>query len=142
MCTTGVHVIYVLHTCYRFQDVYSESDSEDEGKSLKPVTCIGLQPGSDVFVLGPEIQFYCSGQSVPPEGQEYKFIPLLLTQMGVLQISAPVYTLPEVSGDPLNLVVRAIQRLGGENSMCGLFCLGKCYIPSMEGQGIAESLTI
>ncbi len=117
------------YICYRFQDIHSESDSEDEGKSLKPVSCIGLQPGSDIFVLGPDIHFYCNGKSIPPEDQKYKFIPFILNQLGVMQISAPVYALPEVGGDPLFQVVRGIQRLGGENSMCGLFCLGECCIP-------------
>lgn len=109
---------------FRFQDLSSESDSEDEDKSLKPVTCIGLQPGSNVFVVGPDIQFYSDGRPVPPEEQKFKFI---LGQLGVMQVSAPVHNLPEVD-EPLVQVVEGIYRVGGENALCGLFCLGTCIL--------------
>lgn len=108
---------------YRFQDLSSESDSEDESKSLKPVTCIGLQPGSNVFVLGSNIQFYSDGRPVPPEEQKFKFIPFILGQLGVMQVTAPVHNLPEVD-DPLVQVIDGVYRVGGENATCGLFCLG------------------
>ena len=101
----------------------SESDSDDDSKSLKPVTCIGLQPGSNVFVLGPEIRFYSNGSPVSPEDQKYKFIPFILAQLGVLQVSAPVYAIPQID-EALTQVVHGILRVGGENAMCGLFCLG------------------
>ena len=109
---------------FRFQDLSSESDSEDEDKSLKPVTCIGLQPGSNVFVLGPHIQFYSNGRPVPPEEQKFKYISFLLRQLGVMQVSAPVYNLPEVD-EPLVQVIDGVYRVGGKNAMWGLFCLGK-----------------
>ena len=111
----------------RFQDVSSESDSDDETKNLKAVSCIGLQPGSNVFVLGPSIQYYSNGKSVPQDEQEYKFIPFILAQLGVLQISAPIHNLPEIEA-PLHQAVKGIQRVGGENAMCGVFSLGKFEI--------------
>ena len=107
---------------YRFQDLSSESDSDDDSKTVKPVTCIGLQPGSNAFVLGPDIQFFSNGKPVPPEEQKYKFISVILAQLGVLQVSAPISTLPQLDS-PLHQVVAGLQRVGGENAMCGLFCL-------------------
>ena len=73
-----------------------------------------------MFVLGPEIRFYSNGSPVPPEDQKYKFI---LAQLGVLQVSAPVYAIPQID-EALTQVVHGILRVGGENAMCGLFCLG------------------
>ena len=45
----------------------------------------------------------------------------------MFQISAPVDSLPEID-DPLVRVIGGIYRVGGDNVMCGLFCLGKCAI--------------
>lgn len=79
-----------------------------------------------MFVLGPDIQFYSNGHPVPPEDQKFKFIPFILGQLGVLQVSAPVYAIPQVD-EPLALVVEGMHRVGGKNAMCGLFCLGKLF---------------
>ena len=52
--------------------------------------------------------------------------PSFWGNLGVLQVSAPVYAIPQVD-DPLALVVEGMYRVGGENAMCGLFCLGKLF---------------
>ena len=44
----------------------------------------------------------------------------------MLQVSAPVHAIPQVD-EPLALVVEGMHCMGGENAMCGLFCLGKLF---------------
>ena len=105
----------------------SEMDTEGEIKStMKAVTCIGRQPNSDVFVLGPDLHFTSDGKHIEKENQEFKYIPLLLKQLGALKSSSAIQSLPECSAekDALQQVVEGMQRIGGENAMCGLFCLG------------------
>ena len=83
----------------------SEVDTEidvDSKSTMKAVTCIGQQPNSNVFVLGPDPHFMSDGRFIEKESQEYKFIPSLLKQLGVLKSSSVE-----------------------KNAMCGLFCLGK-----------------
>ena len=94
---------------------------------MKAVTCIGRQPNSEVFVLGPELQFSSLGEPIEKDNQKFKFIPTLLKQLGALKCTAPVQSLPTLPSDvsPLQEAVVGIQRIGGENAMCGLFCLGK-----------------
>ena len=94
---------------------------------MKPVTCIGRQPNSEVFVLGPKLQFSSVGEPIEKDDQEFKFIPILLKQLGALKCAAPVQSLPALPSEvnPLREAVTGIQRIGGENAMCGLFCLGR-----------------
>ena len=94
---------------------------------MKPVTCIGRQPNSEVFILGPELQFTSAGVLIEKVVQEYKFIPTLLKQLGALKCASPILNLPTLPADvdALHDAVEGIKRIGGENFMCGLFCLGK-----------------
>ena len=99
----------------------------DSKSTMKAVTCIGRQPNSDVFVLGPDLHFTSDGRLIEKESREYKFIPTLLKQLGGLKGSSVIRFLPECppEKDALQEVVKGIQRIGGENAMCGLFSLGK-----------------
>ena len=53
----------------------SDSDFDDGVTQYKPVTCTGRQPGSDVTVIEPELQFFKDGTLIPTDMQEYVWIP-------------------------------------------------------------------
>ena len=118
----------VFNTC-TYHDRFESSNGsdldtdDDQPKSIKPVCCIGRQPDSEVFVLGPKVQFWSDGRVLKPEDSEYKFIPKILDQLGLLRTIRPVEFLPHVVM-PLQAVADGIFRVGGENAICGLFCLG------------------
>ena len=59
------------------QDEYSDESDQDKPQ-LKAVVCMGRQPGSNVFVLGPRLQFYSNGDSIPTDQQHYVWVDYLL----------------------------------------------------------------
>ena len=65
----------------------SDSDSDDSDVTqYKAVTCIGQQPGSDVIVIGPELQLSSDGILIPVEQQEYVWIPNILVIVAGCQL--------------------------------------------------------
>ena len=124
----GICIINFL--IYRFKDLTSssDSDSEKEGKGnaskvLKPVECLGRQPGSDIFVLGETLQFRSNGESIPRDEQEYVYVPYILEKLGLSKSISPISNLPDVP-DPLYTVMEGIHHVAGDNQTCALFCLG------------------
>ena len=124
-----------MYCSFRFKDQLpsssSESDSDEEAvrprgpKVLKPVVCMGWQPGSNVFVLGERLHFSDDGELIPPEEQEYKFIPFLLEKLGMSISISPITKIPDVP-NPLYAVMDGINHVAGDNRICALFCLGMC----------------
>lgn len=125
---------------FRFKDhsfsSSSESDSDGEdtpcagSNALKPVVCLGWQPGSDVFVLGETLQFHSTGEIIPPDEQQYVFIHLILEKLGMANTICPINTLPDIP-NPLYMVMEGIHKVAGDNHICALFCLGRywnCYV--------------
>ena len=104
----------------------SESDSDEEAsqshgpKALKPVVCMGWQSGSNVFVLGETLQFCETGVLIPPDEQEYVYIPFILEKLGLSNSISPVNTLPDIP-KPLYTVMDGIHQVAGDNSICALF---------------------
>ena len=87
--------------------------------------CIGRQEGSDVFLLGPTLQFRKSGEAIPKEAQQYVWIPYILKKFHVHDTITPIADeLPEVH-HPLRKVVKGLKRISGENFGSALFLLGK-----------------
>lgn len=123
----------LVYCSFRFKDQLpsssSESDSDDEAvrshcpKALKPVVCMGWQTGSNVFVLGETLHFHDHGKLIPPDEQEYKYIPFILEKLGVSNSISPINTLPDVP-NPLYTVMDGIDQVAGDNRICALFCLG------------------
>ena len=80
-------------THFRFKDdslsSSSECDSDGEdtqyagSNALKPVVCLGWQPGSDVFIVGEMLQFHSTGEIISPAEQQYLFICLILENLGM-----------------------------------------------------------
>ena len=103
----------------------SDSDSDNGVTQYKAVTCTGRQPGSDIYVIGPELQFFSDGTLIPTDTQEYVWIPEILRKLHVDKISAPLNTLPDVH-HPLRRVLKGMFRACGDNFISALFMLSKC----------------
>ena len=84
---------------------------------------MGRQPGSDVFVIGPTLQFTSDGKVIPEEEQTYVWIPYILKKLNVLSSVSPVTALPEVD-DPLKSVLMGLKKICGDSFISGMFVLG------------------
>ena len=117
-----------MHTLglYYCSAVESSSDSDGESQRMqsRPVHCIGRQEGSDVFVLGPNLQFWKSGKRISDDEQQYIWIPYILKQLRILPTAKPVVELPPVR-HPLRNLLRGLQRITGDNFGSALFLVGK-----------------
>ena len=137
---TGLLLVYMCSSevlmPFRFKDnslsSSSESDSDGEdtqyagSNALKPVVCLGWQPGSDVFVLGETLQFRSTGEIISPDEQQYVFIRLILEKLGMANTIRPINTLPDIP-NPLYTVMEGIHKVAGDNHICALFCLGRYW---------------
>ena len=54
---------------------YNNEDGPQIPKHYKPVMCLGRQPSSETYVLGPELQLYANGRCVPVEDQDSILVP-------------------------------------------------------------------
>ncbi len=90
----------------------------------KPVTAVGRQPQSDVYVLGPKLHFRLDGTPIPPKRQEYLWLPHILQKLRVH--FTPLDTLPVVGNrNALQHLVVSMGHIVGSNHFSGLFMLGK-----------------
>lgn len=90
------------------------------------MSCVGRQPGSDVFVLGPSVQFYRNGEPIQPENQVYLWVPEIMMKLKSFTAS-PIVSLPTCGAaeNPLEKLVVKMQQILGDNYLSGLFILGK-----------------
>ncbi len=126
-CTFSLSSRFKDHASSSSSDTDSEGEAHDQlhrCKTLKPVVCMGCQPGSDVFVIGETLQFRSNGEIIPPDEQEYVYIPLILEKLGLSKMICPIAALPSVQ-HPLHTVMEDIHQVAGDNEICALFCLGK-----------------
>ncbi len=91
----------------------------------KPVVCSGLQPGSNTVVIGPHLQFLSDGTPIPPECQEYIWVPEILHKLHADKISTTINSesLPSVHR-PLKLL-KGIHKVAGDNFISALFMLSE-----------------
>ena len=54
--------------------------SASQQKVFKSVVCMGQQPGSEVFVLGPNLPFKSNGAHIASEEQEFIGIPEIISK--------------------------------------------------------------
>lgn len=108
----------------------SDSESDDEADHIpvtcKPAVCKGRQPDSDVYVLGPEIQFWSDGKPIPLEEQQYVWITHVLKRLHMTKICVPQSPLPSVR-DPLKTLMKNLNVIMGANWISATFMLGECY---------------
>ena len=98
---------------------------------------MGRQPGSNVFVLGPRLQFYSNGDSIPTEQQHYVWVDYLLKKLKIYNQIHPINELPLIRR-PLRKAVKAIKKLSGENALSAVHVVGE-WIPAKPA--IANVLT-
>ena len=125
---------------FRTQGESSDSDSQFEGRNGArgedlhlPVQCLGRQSGSDVFVLGPSLQFWSSGEAIPPEQQQYVWIPYILKKLKMMDAISPIDQLPTVH-NPMKKVVKGLRKISGDNFPSSLFVLGETQSNSFQGR--------
>ena len=98
-------------------------EEQNEPSQYDPVTCTGLQPGSDVYVFGPKFQIAADGSLVPMGQQQYMWIDTILRKLQ--RPVNPLSPIPSHSLKHLNIVVRGLHTFAGDNVMSGVYLLGK-----------------
>ena len=88
---------------------------------------MGRQPNSDVYVLGPDLQFFSDGTAVPVEEQKYVWVPRIMKKLKVSNLLHPLAKLPNVH-KPLNKLMNGIIQVMGENWPSAVFILGMCSV--------------
>lgn len=96
------------------------SSQLDDNQEYLAVICTGRQPKSDVFVVGPELQFKVNGSLIPPDSQQFIWIPEVLRKLHTDKICAPLSTIPEVA-HPLRHLLKSMYRLSGDNFVATLY---------------------
>ena len=77
-----------------------------------------------MFVLGPDVQFWNSGEAIPPGEQQYVWIPYILKKLKVLDSATPLTAIPQVH-NPVRKVLRGLKKICGDNFGSSLFLLGE-----------------
>ena len=110
-------------TIVRFSD---EADSDVECTEYKPVVCLGWQPGSNIFVIGEDLQFTDTGDIIPKEQQQFIYIPQIMEKLGMTR--NVLKALPTTENPLKDLIGGFYEVAGDGNKACALFCLGKLII--------------
>ena len=117
-------LINIISHCNSGDDSDSDENSEDSVRSYRPVVCMGRQPHSDVYVLGPSLQFRSDGTAIPPAEQEYVWVERIMKKLRIGNILHPLSCLPTVS-EPLNKLLTGLACVSGNNLPSAVFILGK-----------------
>lgn len=104
-----------------FANDREDTDNEGSGSQCDAVTCTGLQPGSNVFVFGPEVQLTDDGEAIPVTEQVFIWIDEIL-----VKLQRPVNPLPRLKNviNPLDRIISGMHHLSGDNMISGMFLLG------------------
>lgn len=114
--------------CYHFLLTYSQEDSdqsEDESfNQYDAVTCTGLQPGTDVYVFGPDFQVSSDGSVIPTNQQGFVWVEEILHKL-----QRPVNPLSPPAATDLNFdfryIVNGMLKVAGDTIFSGMYLLGK-----------------
>ena len=105
-------------------DLEEELDLETaRDQSYIAVCNIGRQPYSDVYVIGPDLQYTMEGELIAKEKQVYAWIPEILSKLKMPMSMIPMECLPVIE-DPLGLLVSKMHDILGDNHISGLYILG------------------
>lgn len=94
-------------------------EDEDEPSHYDPVSCTGLQPGSNVFVFGPNFQLFADG-SVK---RQFVWVESIIQKL-----QRPVNPLPPLPNYPLqhlSVLVQGVHTIAGDNVISGVYLLGE-----------------
>ncbi len=118
---THISVSTITDVCRQQQS--EDSDDGEDIRQYKAVSCTGRQPDSNVFVFGPEIQFTSDGQQIPPDQQEFVWIPQILQKLD--RVINPLSSLgSRVLQRPLHHVLHGMDEIAGDNLPSGIYMLG------------------
>lgn len=109
---------------FQDDDSSAESDTAAESEEKHAVVCMGRQPNSDVYVLGPNLQFWSDGTLIPCTDQKYVWIDYLLKKLKLLNYVNPLKELP-VQRRPLHYAVKGLKKLCGQNALSAIHILGE-----------------
>ena len=108
----------------------SDSDTSSSSSSQRQytaVTCTGRQPNADVFVFGPRLQLDLNGEIIPEEDQEFVWIQDILDKLN--RVVNPLPYIPKPGwANPLYSLIEGMQTIAGDNTISGVFLLGKVFI--------------
>ena len=108
----------------------SDSDTSSSSSSQRQytaVTCTGHQPNADVFVFGPRLQLDLNGEIIPEEDQEFVWIQDILDKLN--RVVNPLPYIPKPGwANPLYSLIEGMQVIAGDNTISGVFLLGKVFI--------------
>ena len=114
---------------YLYRNDTSDVDEEqDEPSQYNPVTCTGLQPGSDVYVFGPNFQISANGSVVPTSQHQFIWIDSILQKLE--RPVNPLPPIPSYSLQHLYNVVSGVHTIAGDNVISGVYILGR---PALTG---------
>lgn len=85
------------------------------------VTCTGVQPGSNVFVFGPNFQLYADGSIIPLNRQQFVWVESILQK---LQIMVNPIERPMSCHRHLRVLVKGVHSIAGDNIYSGVYLLG------------------
>lgn len=85
---------------------------------------MGRQPNSDVYVIGPNLQFFSDGTVIPVADRLYVWVPRIMKKLKVSNLLHPFEKLPSVQ-QPLNKLMNGIMHIMGENGPSAVFIIGK-----------------
>ena len=90
------------------------------------VTCIGRQPDSNVYVVGPKMQFNMNGEAIAEEDQTFVWVEEILTELGINP--AEILNIPSTLDEhhsPISTLLETLQSVIGEgNVYSGIMVLG------------------
>lgn len=105
----------------------SDSDTSSSSSSQRQYTaviCTGRQPNADVFVFGPSLQLDLNGEIIPEEDQQFVWIQEILDKLN--RVVNPLPSIPQPGwANPLHSLIEGMQMVAGDNTISGVFLLGK-----------------
>lgn len=82
---------------------------------------------ADVFVFGPRLQLDLNGEIIPEEDQEFVWIQDILDKLN--RVVNPLPYIPKPGwANPLYSLIEGMQMIACDNTISGVFLLGKVFI--------------
>lgn len=126
-CTIIIMIIIISCVIIVMYSGDGESDENEElepVRSFHPVVCMGRQPNSDVYIIGPSLQFGSDGSAIRSDEQTYLWVPRVIQKLRLNNIMHPIQALPAVS-QPVNQLFEGLHCLTGNNFPSSIFVVGK-----------------
>lgn len=117
------------YACYLLTPTCCEISCSDPDTSMGnsiAVSCIGRQPDSDVYVVGPKLQFNMKGEPIAEEDQHHVWVEEILTALGMNRME--ILDIPTNYEGELSPMIRLWETLqaaiGEGNLYSGIMLIG------------------